>query len=173
MDNSNNTEGMRNGLGTIAQDLHDRPTQTLHYCVTLTQPPRAKFKFGKQEWPFELLTPDQQRDVYIKILREVYLPLCERIDYCFEFTKKLELHCHGLLVLTDTYDLYNYNLATIRKRVMQHPLIVKTNKGSKHSIITNNYIHGCDDLTKWSDYLLKDINKTPYKIQSIYNYMNT
>lgn len=165
------------GVNNCGSPLGTNPPpkdQEVYICVTLQMPPTSKHKIKGQKihMRFDILTPDQQRDVYVNILNRCYAPLSDVIEYTFEFTKKLELHCHALLICYDKPEHTEYITATIRKRIMQDSRMLVINKANRSRIITNNYIHKCDCPVQWRKYMSKDLDKTPFKLNIISKYID-
>lgn len=164
-------ENSQNALGTFANSLQGDLTTDLQIGLTLALPPTAptNIKIGRKTIAYGICTPDQQKEYLEYILNNVYRVMVDRITYAFEFTKKGLLHCHALLEINSKPDYYDYEINTLRQKVLQHALIIRQNKGNRHKIITSNYIHKVDRI-KWLDYIKKEINKTPYKVNMITNY---
>lgn len=146
-------------LGTIAEKLV--------YGVTLNFSPMLQVKspIGKGKIAWGILTPYQQRKYYENYIKEIYVHLADRIYGTYELTSKGELHAHLMMIVNDNIETKEYWLQMIRKQVMQHSTVLRLFKGKRHTIITANYIHGVD-YQEWIEYMLKDIRKTPFGIQT-------
>lgn len=153
-------------LGTIPSNPAGSTDTELYYGLTLSSDPSTKV--GK--YTFVNSTPDQQKLHLEGILKKVYIPLVDKIEYTFEYTKKLQLHLHAQLTVTDKPDYYDHILMTIRGNVRQNPYTIKLNKGSNKRIIINNYIHRLDK-EGWSEYIRKHVNSTPYNVTTITRYI--
>lgn len=145
--------------------------------ITLNYSPNGLFKIedrkrpGKMHWAH--LTPDQQRAIFEKHLREIYIQFFERIEYVFEFTKQGQLHCHAMGYIDDVPDGHDqFELITIQKTVAQHPLVLQYCKGNRFDTIHSNYIHYVE-REKWRSYMIKNIASTPYAYRTMVAKKNT
>lgn len=161
----------RNNLPDSKESVAGLGTATPKYVgITLNYSPKYVFKVGKTSIPWGGLTPDQQRDIFVKHIDEVYKHHFISISYVFEMTKESNLHCHAIGKISINPDHADYHLTMIRKLVGQHPIVLKYTKGKLHYIITSNYIHYVE-RDKWTEYMAKDQKKLPYKKQTILAYL--
>lgn len=117
----------------------------------------------KRKVRYDFLTPDQQ----IRFLVDSYIPKVLRVNIArgvvtFEQNKSGNIHLHGIFY--DEGIQNDYAMTSLRKNVMQTGLcmvIAGTNK-NRHRVL--NYIHFLEDINKWIEYLMKDVDLHDYPI---------
>jgi len=146
--NSTSDQKGAGDLGTPAPDW-------TYIGVTLNFDPKIKIT---KDRVWGQLDPNEQINLFKMYLKDAYLPYVDDIWYSFEFTKNGEVHCHAIAIVRDKF--LDWNLNTLRKKVFINRYNVRWNKGSKHRMITSNYIHLVDrDI--WLQYIRKDNQKNP------------
>lgn len=106
-------------------------------------------------------TPTQQ----LQYLKDTYLPrvVSPSVDVAMavpELTNNGNIHLHLLCYNTQLKN--EYDMATIRKDVLQNPLSVRFHKMRKNAITALNYIHFIEDIEDWICYMSKDLDKHEY-----------
>lgn len=144
-------------LGIVTNDF-----QGVCIAVTLNFGPKTYVPkvFDKKlcKFPWRALTPEQQRDMYARYIKEVYYPWVDSIEAHYEFCASGMVHVHMICYIQDTNEktTVSYWLQRLRALVMQNRYVVQMFKGNGRVIRTSNYIHLCDKgVDEWKAYIRK------------------
>lgn len=138
---------------------------------TLNYSPKFMFRLkgSNKQYTWGSLTPDQQVDIFDGHIDRIYKHHFDVVEYTFELTKEGNVHCHAMGTLKINPDHADLILWDIRKKVGQHPEVIKYTRGNMRHCITSNYIHYVE-YDKWKSYIEKDLKKVPYKKRCITSY---
>lgn len=153
-----------NVLAQIRTNLDIFPEDTLLGATIDLAPTflvHPKLSGLKEPQIWERFTPLEQRNMLIEYINKVYVNV-DSMLVAFEFTKKLMIHAHLLIVIKDDKIHIEDNLRTlqvmVRRKHIEHGFFIKQ-KYTKHM----NYIHTLEQKgpSQWLGYLIKKIGTIP------------
>lgn len=141
----------------LAQLRPNLPT----YGFTIAFSPSLVLRIDKQKIRFGDMKPNQQYHYYIIHITR-FFTMFDVIVATYEFTKNGMLHCHMICQIDDQPEFGLYHLMTIRGYMKQHTPLIRL--VGKKNLIRSHYIHQLQDTNKWVEYLIKELNKVPFRI---------
>ena len=149
----------RNYLGTS--------TPKIPICYTINISPKQDVKIKTKgkiivvKWG--VLRPTEQKDFLTDLIRDHIYPKVDACLFTFELCKSGEVHSHGLCLIQDKLERAQFWLTDLQKQILQDPKFISMCKRNINRVRTMNYIHKCDSIEAWLDYLIKDKDKVPFE----------